>query len=219
MPTVTDISAVATAMGVTIGTHISNVVQQNVLDAVITNFKNRTHRTFVPVSETRYFDGNNSGMIEVDDFVTLSTVELVGWYGITNALTLSNYAAVERSGYPINRIQIYKGSIPSLPSMWIDRFPAGRSNVKITALWGFASTVPDDVWQAIVYQASGIVINMSLFKTQGYLIKWQEADVSEVRNYMDPFKFFSSVMDYKGTIKLYKRPSGLIFRKQAKPLV
>lgn len=218
-PTHTDISQVASAMGITLGTAFSSAYITTKIDAIVENFSNRTHRNFIPVQETRYFNGNGRGELEIDDIVTLTSVDIVGWFNITPGLNLDNVHLVERPGYPKNRIQVYQGSVPGLYHMWVDRFPIGRDNIKVVATWGFSSTIPHDVWDAIRLQAAGQIINESNYKSAGFLIKWQEADVTEVRNYMDPFKYFHLPYTYNGIIKLYKKPSGTVFRRQEKQLI
>jgi hypothetical protein len=218
-PEVTDVASIVSAMGVTMRTAISTAIQTNILNACISNFNARTRRTWLPVTETRYFNGSDSGMIEVDEYTEISTVEIIGWYGITSGMVIDSIVEVDRANYPKTKIQIYRNSLPGLYRVWVDRFPAGRSNIKITADWGYATTVPDDVWWGVAYQAAGILINISNYATDGFNIKWQEADVTEVRMYMDPFTFFKTGTTYKGLCNLYRRPASFALRKQAKPLV
>jgi hypothetical protein len=218
-PVLTDISNVAMAMGVTFPLTLVEDVQQNVLDSVVDNFTNKTHRTWIATDDTRYYDGNDTGEIEVDEYITLSTLQVVGWFGITTGAVLENMVPITRPGFPQTRIQIYRGSLPGLYRVWIDRFPVGRSNIAITAKWGWATTIPADVWMAVNYKAAGILVNIDNYEKEGFLIKWQEAGVTEVRNYMDPFKFFHSGMTYENIIDQYKKPAGYFIRKQARRLI
>ena len=218
-PVLSDVTAIAVGMGVTIGSAPSTVVQQQVLDSVIEWMEVRTRRDFITATENRYFDGNGTGSIEVDEFITVNSVAIVGWFGNTNGLALTSPVASVRSNYPNTRIRIYRGSVPAWYQYWVDRFPEGRENIEVNALWGYNTTIPAPVWQAVAYQAAALIINYKLFKSDGYLIKWQEEDVTEVRNYMDPFKYFDSGMTFKAIVKEYKRPSGVRLRRQTKPLL
>lgn len=219
-PALSDISAIALGMGVSLPTSVlGTAIQQSVLDSVIENITRKTHRTWVVTSAERYYDGNNTGQIEVDEFVSLTSVELIGWFGISTGLSLSNVIAIERPTFPNTKIQIYRGSLPALYRVWVDRFPSGRSNIKTVASWGYATTIPADLWLGVAYQAAGILINWKLFKTDGFLIKWTEADVTQVQNYMDPFKYFASGMTYKGLIKMYKKPAQYFQAKQQRVLM
>lgn len=219
-PVLTDISLVAGSMGITLGTAtMSTAFQQYQLDAVIEAINQGTRRTWITATEDRYFDGSGSGQLEIDEYVTISTVQLVGWFGVTAGLALQNVVEVSKNQFPKTRIQIFRGSIPAFYNVWVDRFPVGRSNILINALWGYANTIPNDLWWGAAYQAAAVLINLSLFKTDGFLIKWQEADVTEVRNYMDPFKFFKSGKTFESLIKFYKKPSSFFFDKQTRRLV
>lgn len=218
-PTITDVADLAASMNVTFGTAISTAVQQGAIDSVVENVGRRTHRTFIPVTEQRYYDGNDTGELEIDDFVTLYTVQLVGWYGVVSGITMDNLAQVDRATFPTNRLQIYRGSLPSFYRYWIDRFPRGRGNVAVSATWAYANTIPDDLWWGVAYQAAGILINRRNYTTAGYLVKWTEDETTEVRNYMDPFKFFKSGTTYEGLLKQYRKPSGYFIRKQQRQLV
>lgn len=221
-PTITDVSALVSAMGgtVTAGT----AIQDSILDAVIQTVNLRTHRTWIPTTTTRYYNGNDQGEIEIDEFITISTIELIGWFGVTTGLELSNFAPIEnRPGYPNTRLQIYRGSIPAFYRHWVDRFPSGRQNLKITGIFGYATTIPDDLWWGVAAQAAGIHLNMLQYGAQGtagFLIKWAEADVTEVRNALDPFKFVGIPYgSLKALIKVYKKPDSYLFRKRQRVLV
>ncbi len=218
-PTLTDVSSIASAMNVTLTTAQGTAIQQSFLDSVINNFTTKTRRTWLTVTEDRFYDGNDTGEIEVNEFITLNSIDIVGWFGITSGLTILSPINVVRPTYPNTRIQVYRGSTPALYRVWLDRFVVGRGNIKINALWGYATTIPDDVWLGVALQAAGLLVNLSLFKTSGFLIKWSEEEVTEVRNYQDPFKFMGNGMSYKGLIELYKAPSAYRFRKMGRAMV
>lgn len=219
-PTVTDSVNIAEAMNQTIGATVSTELQTVVRDAVVERVKRFTQRTWIPETETRSFDGNGTGILEVDDYITLNSIVIVGWFGQTTGLTLENFNAVEKNTFPNNRIQIYRGSIPNYVGQWANAFPIGRSNIEINAVWGYDTTIPPDLWLAVAYQQTGILLNWKQFESAGYLVKWQEADVTEVRMRLDPFEFFKhSGLDFDKVLKRYKRPSGIQLRKQAKRLI
>lgn len=223
-PQLTDVTSVVTAMGGSIS--VGTSIQQTILDGVISTVHRKTHRTFIPETEVRYFNGNDSGEIEIDEFITISTIELIGWFGITTGLELANFAPIEnRPGFPNTRIQIYRGSVPAWYRHWVDRFPSGRQNLKISATWGYDTTIPDDLWYGVLAQTTGALINIDQAKntevSKGFLIKWSEADVTEVRNQMDPFKFLSvgAGGGFRELLRTYKRPDSYYFRKRTRVLV
>jgi hypothetical protein len=216
-PVLSDITAIAVGMNVSLGTAMSTAVQQNILDSVISNFERSTRRTFLLTDATRYYNGSDTGEIIIDEYRTISTVEIVGYLG--GSISLASPIEFEQNGYPKTRLQIARGSAIGVYPLLLDRFPAGRSNIKVVARWGYADTIPDDIWWGIAYQAAGVIINARKFDTDGYLIKWQEADVTQVRNYQDPFKYYNSGTTYKSLIQLYKKPTSSRIIKQRRQLV
>lgn len=219
-PTTTDLATIASAMGVTFGASIGSAFQTQVLGAVTDSIKSRTRRLFeVESGGTRYYDGTGTGQMEIDEFTTISTLEIVGWYGLTSGLILQEIHEVQRYGFPKTMIQIFKGSLPALGRNWVDRFPVGRSNIKIIANWGYDTTIPQDLWYAAAYQATALLLNMKQYDEDGYLIKMAEADVTEVRNRMDPFKFFNSSDTFSKIVRRYAKPSGYYLRKQNRQIV
>lgn len=218
-PTIADVSVIASAMGVTLNvTAQSQEFQNTILDSVINNIATKTRRQFLVTTESRYYDGNDTGELEIDEFITLNSIEIIGWWGITSGLTISNPIAVNRAQFPNTRIQVYRGSIPALYRVWIDRFVQGRGNILVNAAWGYGTTIPSDLWLGAAYQATGILLNMRQYNEDGYLIKWSEEDVTQVRNRMDPFKFFDSGMTWKGLLTSYRKPSSYFIRKQTRSL-
>lgn len=226
MPILSDITAICTQMGVTLSTAtFSTAYQQDVLDSVIDEVHRVTRRTFVLESETRYFDGNGKGLLIVDDFVTFDTataVEVIGWIQNTSGIILTNVYPVVTDKFPQNKIQIIQGSVSQFPSLYLDQFPEGRSNIKITCTWGYANTIPADLWLGIAWKAAGIMINQTLFNTEGYLIKWQEGDVTEVTGYQNPFQFMGGNSVAKDPFKVlltkYRKPRSHSIYRQEKPL-
>lgn len=216
-PTVTDVQDLLGMMNITLSTAATTSIQQQVIDGVVSYVTRKTHRQFTVTTEDRYFDGNETGEIEINEYVSINSINIVGWFGATGGLQLTNYQEIHRPGFPATRVQIYRGSLPALYRVWIDRFPAGRSNIQVNAAWGYDTTIPADLWDGVAYEAAGMMINRQAYNSNGYLIKWGEADVSEVRNYMDPFKFFNRPYTLKQLINLYKVPQGFFFRKWTKP--
>jgi len=219
-PVAQDIKDIATAMGSALPSRITDTVINQCIDGAVRNIIQHTKRTWIPVNEKRYFDGSGTGEMEVDDFISLTTVNIIGIQSTVTA-PLDNVSPVVRANFPNTRIQIYKGSIPFYNNQWITIFPIGRSNIEIDARWGYAESIPDDLWLCAAYQAVAMGLNFSTYNADGFLIKWTEADVAEVRNRYDPFKHLGGMpgMSYRDIIKLYKRPSSYLIRKQQRIMV
>lgn len=217
-PTITDANTIASAMGVTFGT-AQTAAFTMISESLIQTIKTRTHRTFITITEDRTYDGSDTGRLEVDDYISINTIQLLGFFGNTPGLSLDNFNPVDKKTFPKSVIQVYQGSVPAFMHMWIDRFPAGRSNIKINALWGYDTTIPSDLWLGVNLQLTGMLLNGMMFNTEGWLVKIAEANATEVRQFIDPFKFFGGVKSFNNLIEFYKRPGSYYLRKQLRPLM
>lgn len=106
--------------------------------------------------ETRYFDGSGEDVQEIDDCLSITSIGVAEEGGVASTSYTTwtentdfyvapyNYSAL---GLPFNELVIdWNGS----QSVWY-RY---RKAVKITGIWGYSTTVPDDVKQAVVIQAT-----------------------------------------------------------------
>lgn len=112
---------------------------------------------FYPSSdgETRYFDGSGGARQDIDECVSITTLAVAESGGIdsTSYTTWSdteyyaipyNYAVL---GQPITAIEINSGGNKSV-------FHKSRKSIKITGVFGYAATPPDDIKQAVKIQVT-----------------------------------------------------------------
>lgn len=99
-------------------------------------------KTFEASSETRYYDGNGEACIMVDPFVGSPTVTILNQDG-TDFRTLTEGADEDYILYPLNKTEKYEIRL-SLGNS-IGSFPCFQRAVKVTATFGEATTVPDDI--------------------------------------------------------------------------
>jgi len=104
---------------------------------------------------------------------------------------------------------VARGSAPALttsaaylPYEWI--FPAGRSNIGITAVWGFAATIPADLWEACACEEARRLAAEAVYTP---LMERKVGDE------MERYKLDSAIATdwqaaYKTAIANYKRPTG-----------
>jgi hypothetical protein len=220
-PTIGDVSSIMRAMNQTLNASIDNHLQTNTIRAVIETVKRRTLRDFVVTTETRYYDGNGTGRMEIDEHITISTIAISGWYGNSIGLELPTVYSVVRPGVPKTKLQIFRGSLPAMGNHYINIFPSGRSNIEVTGDFGYDTTIPMDLWLGVAYQAAGIFMNWDRYRSAGFLIKIQEADVAEVRQQMNPFDLMKTdgVLSFESVIQRYKKPSGFSLRKQQRKMI
>jgi len=148
-PVTDDVDAVLSNIGVTLrATGASaTALQARVKVAVEAEIGRRTGRQFLAdaADATRYFDGSGVQEQEVDEIVSLTSVTVIGPPSETIE-TLSNVIIAQGAGLPSTRLIRIRGSIPGLQTEYV--FPAGRQNIAVAGKWGYASTIPADLWEA-----------------------------------------------------------------------
>ena len=101
-----------------------------------------TGTSFEGTSEARYFDGDGTNEIIVDDFVSLTKIEILDDDGSVdytlNATT--DYYLYPANKTTKNRIVINRYNADT--SIFPKTYP---QNIKITANWGYSNTVPEDI--------------------------------------------------------------------------
>ncbi|HAM58331.1 MAG TPA: hypothetical protein DCQ64_24115 [Candidatus Rokubacteria bacterium] len=148
-PTSDDVDASLADIGVTLratGAQ-ATALKARVKAAVEAEVGTRTGRQWLAdsVDAVRYFDGSGTQEQEVDEMISLTSVTVLG--PPTETLeTLSNVVLRTDQGLPYTRIIRLRGSIPGLQTDYV--FPVGRQNVGVTGKWGYAASIPADLWEA-----------------------------------------------------------------------
>jgi len=101
-----------------------------------------TGRQFETSQEGRTFDGSGVATLLIDDAVEITQVEI-------GSVTLGT---ADYQIYPANRTP--KWRLVRGANVW----PEGRQNVTITATWGYAADVSDDVKQACLMLATASLL-------------------------------------------------------------
>ena len=126
------------------------------ITAVTNYIDNYTGKSFEKtVDEIRYFDGNGKNEIQIDDFISISSVEILELNSTDVDYTLTEGANSDYITSPYNDIPKYllKMTINSQ----IANFLSGEKRIKITATWGHSSTVPKDVELVATMLVSSII--------------------------------------------------------------
>lgn len=122
---------------------------EGLLDAVIAEFQSPvehggTGRRFTPLQESRTYDGSGFPELRVDDLVP----QALGG----TALSITANAAAITGVVPRRPVDSLGWCVlmrPQENGATYNVFPTGRQNIVVNATWGFAATVPTDVWEAI----------------------------------------------------------------------
>ncbi len=104
--------------------------------------------------EARYFDGDGSSELLVDDFVSLTKIEILDESGNVDYTldTVTDYYLYPANKTRKNRIVINR--INAGISIFPCTYP---QNIKITANWGFSNTVPADIQFAATRLVAAII--------------------------------------------------------------
>jgi hypothetical protein len=220
-PTPTEIRAIVAGHGVTLPAAVSDSLISARVEAIAKMVQRETRRELIPVSASRYFDGSGTGELDVNDFISISEVKVVGIIG-TPQSSILNWCEIETALSPKNRIAIARGSYPAFSPVWLTAFPEGRRNIYITGVWGFASTIPEDLWLAVAEFTAAQFIDASsvVFGAAGTMSAWEEADVKE------KFEMSFTQSDRAGfngrmqsAIERYKKPASIRIRRQHRRMV
>jgi hypothetical protein len=223
LPTTTELADLLAAAGLSdLSTDVPANLRQAFLDASKQRIEKETRRQFVPGSagEVRYYDGSGTGLLEIDEYIDITAVEFIQLPPAAS-YTISNFYEVSQQGAPKTILEIYQGQ-PNLTLTYANRFEVGRSNIKVTGQFGYASSIPADVYLAIMQGAAAMMADEYSVSTGGGLMlkSWTNADRKE--DY-DTSRLVSEVAGWKknveATIKRYRRPQGAFRRRNTPPMI
>ena len=155
---------------------------------------------------TRYYNGTGTDRIWIDDAVSISELA-VSEVGGLNSTDYTGYPSTDFITWPYNEAPIRQIMIDRLNGAQ-SFFPRYRKNIKVTAVFGYSSTVPDIIKQAALIQATRLFMRTK----QAYADMGASAETggmtvnvggrvpdpqldNDVRIMLWPFKFANSVGD------------------------
>ena len=107
------------------------------------------------VASVRYYDGNGKTEIEIDDCTTITSVEILEASGTDIAYTLTEGLDNDYIVHPYNELPTYRLVI--IPNAQVGVWPSGKMRIKITAKWGYATDVPEDIRLAATMLVAGVI--------------------------------------------------------------
>ena len=125
--------------------------------SAVTNYIDRyTGKSFEEtIDEVRYFDGNGKDEIQVDDFISISSVEILELDSTDVDYTLTEGVDSDYITFPYNDTPKYR--LQMTINSQIANFLKGEKRIKVTATWGHSSTVPKDIELAATMLVASIV--------------------------------------------------------------
>jgi hypothetical protein len=171
------------------------------VDAVVAELTKKTHRQFLKGSdgEIRYFDGSGTGSQDIDEFVSFSSVNVIGYVGTSLSMTLTNVVSASTETFPKNRLIIFQSSLPQLNLQYLNFFPRGRRNIKVTGQFGYGPYIPDDVWMGVCGRVASILAAEAVQGgTSGRVKKWIEGDAVEELDLSLPGRLLDGTISIEG---------------------
>lgn len=215
-PTATEVRAIVAASNFSLGAAVTDAIIDNYVSAAAEQLQIDCRGTqFIAGSagEIRYFDGSGTGMMAIDEYVTITDVSILA-VPQSGTIPMVAFVEVNRVGFPKSQIQIYQG--PPVPAYgYYTRYPEGRQNIKVTGTWGVASTIPELAWAAVRDRAASKVVGAARMDESGYALdgikdddvtlSYNSAGVDQATGWGDTWK--SAVRAYKRSTKNYFRRS------------
>lgn len=145
--------------------------------------------------------------MDIDEFVSISEVQVIGYVGGNLSMTLANAESAESATFPQNRIIIFQSSLPQLNVQYLNYFPRGRRNIKVTGQFGYAAYIPDDIWFAVCGKAASVLAAEAVQGgTSGRVRKWIEGDAQEDLDLTLPGEAVGWDRQFKDVIVAYRKP-------------
>jgi hypothetical protein len=214
-PILSDIMVVLDSLGVALlvsGPELPERVCQ-VTDQVVAEVARCTQRQFVAdtADTIRTYDGTGTAELEIDEFVSFTGAVAIGLQA-DPGYPLDNILPVVEQNKPMTRLLRGVGSLPAFPVAAVYQpvptiFPAGRSNIQVTATFGFAPTIPQDLWQAVNGEIARRLVSESVYGASLGRIELKEGDIATTWSTSSTSSIDLSAT-YKATVTLYKRPAG-----------
>lgn len=212
-PTIDDVQNFLLRADITLRSNLA----QSVLDAVIYDVGRRTLRQFVADTHDtqRTYAGTGTAEQEVDEIVALTSVTVVG-YQSAPGYTLGSVQVFQEQNKPQTRLITARGSLPGLVgegyiAPYPTRFPTGRSNILVTGVFGYACSIPPDLWNAVAGEMAFRLASEAMFSPQGRVLEDDRGDVRKKFRAADPM-MIGWHDDYNrktgACIGGYARPSG-----------
>ena len=226
-PALSEITEHLAAAGITLRAGSTTDHQQGTLDAVIRQVREQTRREFVAAAGTRTFDGSGTPTLEVEEYVTLTSVALLGESGSV-ALTFNNPISMADNLFPKSLIHLFRGGVPWGQQPLLHHFPEGRENIQVVASWGYSATVPEDLWDAVVGETSARLAAEALF-APGYnsaagihMGRLKSVTAATVMQSWELVKMEDGMwwtQQYRLALRQYRRPAVRRLRRLYAPMV
>lgn len=189
------------------------------INAAYSRLTHETQRQFLPdqTASVRYYPGSGTGKMVVDEYIDVTQVQFL-YAPLATGIDVTRYVEVDRKHVPKTEIEIYQGPTHAVGEI-IDRFPEGRSNIEVTAKWGYAANIPQDVWAAILYKAAADIAVADQISVAGRPLRWKEGDVEETFANITVGEAAGWIKEWDNVIMKYQRPISEMHRRRRVPFI
>lgn len=218
-PVAADVVTMLGSANITPGAGITADIQTLSINAAVNLMVMKSGREFLPTSAgtIRSYDGTGTGEMIIDDYISITDISFFALPMVT-AVQIANYKEVTNTPYAKNRVQIYQGPANS-PVGYFTRFPQGRSNIQVTATFGYGTTIPAAVWEAVLAQAAANLADRIRLSAAGMLtdlhdldqdFKWSDKQLGILSGWREEFKQVA---------KTFKRPLRDVLKRDTPILI
>jgi hypothetical protein len=218
-PLPADVVTMLASANITPGAGITTDIKTLAINSAVNLLVLKTGREFKPTSAgtVRYYDGTGTGEMIIDDYISITDVSFYA-LPMQPAVAIANYNEVTNTPYAKNRIQIFKGPANS-PIGYFTRFPQGRSNIQVTATFGYGTSIPSAVWEAVLGQAAANLADRIRLTSNGILtelhdldqdFKWSDKQLGMLAGWRDEFA---------NVTKTFKRPLRDVLKRDTPILI
>lgn len=189
--------------------------------AVIQRILMDTHRQFVADTEdtVRHYDGSGTGLLEVDEMVSLTSVVVIGYVPAIPSIALANAVLQENAYGAKSRIIVYRSSLPGGVLGYMNAFPEGRNNIEVTGKFGYAATVPADLWEASQAEMAAQIAQRLTYNPDGRVSGWKAVETEVKYELAMPKELMDSERRLARAISRYQKPMFTRLRKLHAPMV
>lgn len=223
-PSVSDVWGFLQSAGITPRVEQASARVESMISAVPAEVFRATQRQFVAdtVDETRYYDGTGTADMEIDEVISITSIYFVG-YQADPGYAATDYEIVVEQGRPQTQVVRSTGSVPAFGPAAVYSplqriFPAGRQNIAVTGRFGYAATVPADLWDAVCAEMAFRLTQEALFTQSGRLSEYTEGQQKE-KYELSSADFLRWHSEFLRMMKIYRRPAGRRLRNMAPKMI
>ena len=127
----------------------------NAAETYINNYTGHKNGFEEVEASTKYYDGNGEREINIDECIEVTSVQILEANSGDVEFTLTEGHGNDYIAHPYNDTPIYR--IKLVNTATIGAFYRGKKRIKITAKWGYKSTVPKDIELATTILVAGTI--------------------------------------------------------------